>query len=181
MTLARFAWMKPTVNVLHAMRGIFCSHHQQYALTLVLRLDIGKIPRTTVAQLVIFIVRFALVRAMLNALHAIQGILSTHQQICALTLVQLDIGRTPRITYAHPAILPAWFVWMGPILNALLAKQGILSNRHRQYALILVQLDIGKIQRAAFARLAMLLVRFALERAIINAQPAILDILSTRR
>ena len=168
--LAQFVRAKPILNVLPANRDIFFNRHQQYVLTLVPLLGIGRTPQITFAGDAILHVMLAQAQATLNALPVIQDTFCNRLQQHALILVQTGIGKTLQITFAFSAILFVLLVLAGPILNVLLANRGIFCNRHQQYVLTLVPLlDIGKIPQTTFALNAMMPAQLARMRVILNA------------
>ena len=176
MLLALRVQAQVILNAPRVIQDIFSNHHQQYALTLVRQPDIGRTTQITFVLLAMLLVQFVQVQVIQNALPANRGIsYNQHlQPLHALTLVrQLDIGETLQVTLAFSAILLVQFVRMGPTLNAPRVIQDIFCNLHQQYVLTLVrQPDIGRTTQIAFARLAMLLVRFVQVQVIQNALPA---------
>lgn len=183
--LVRLVRVEPTLNALPVMQGIFYSLHlQQQRVLILVRLGIGKSPHQVVARLATLVVRFVLVQVISYALPAIQDIFySLHlQQHACSTPVQLDIGRTPQITFARLVILLVLTVRAQAILNVPFANQGISCNHRVQHALILVQMGIGRIQRVALmsACPAMPLVRCVSIQVIPNALLASQDIFSNQ-
>ena len=124
--------------------------------------------------LVILLALSAQAQAILNALHANQGIFCSlrPQQQPALTHAQLDIGRTLQIMFVNLVILLALLVQAQVILNAPLAVLGIFSSHHQQLVSTLVQLDMVETLQLKLVYNAIFLVQVVLEQEIINVSLA---------
>ena len=89
------------------------------------------------------IVQFVQVQLILLVLPVEQGTTCSQllQQQHVFPLVQLNIGRILRISFARLVMLLALLVQGQTTINALLAKRDTFCSRHQQYVLILVQMD----------------------------------------
>ena len=114
-----------------------------------------------------------------NAQHANRDIsCNLHLQCARIHAQRLDIIRTPLITFAQLAMLPALRVQARVILNAPLAIQGISCSPllHQQLVSTLVQLDMVETLQLTPVYSAIFLVQVVLEQKIINVSHANQDI-----
>ena len=113
----------------------------------------------------------------MNAPLAIQGIFCSppRNQRLVLILVHLDIGRTSQITYVILAMLLVQHARVLSIHNVPHATQIIIFSHHppAQHAIALVRTDTGVTMQAKNANLVIILARFVLVQAIIDAPLAI--------
>ena len=133
MFLVQVVLEQEIINVSLANQGIFCSRRQQQlVLTVVLQLDIGRIPQTTNACLAILLAQLVRTEAMSYVQIAKLDISCSRHQQYAWTLVrQLDIGKTQQITFAQVVMFLVHNAQVLSTLNAPLALQ-VMFCSHRQ-------------------------------------------------
>ena len=121
-SLARFVWAEPTLNVLDANQGITCNH-QQLVIAIVHLITVGTLLFLVVLS-VMYRAQLVRAQAILNVLPASRGIFCNQhrRKQHVLILVQVDIGRTLQTTFAQNAMLLVQSARMGPILNVLPAN-----------------------------------------------------------
>ena len=157
MLLAPIAQAQTAINVVPAAQSTFNTHRRRQHALILVQEDTMELPVKLVLS-VIRIVQFVRLQAIIIVLPVKQG--TTCSQLLqqhALTLVQVELGRTLRIRFVHLVTLLALPVRAQTTINVLPAKQGTLGNLHRQYVLPLAQTDTMELP-VILVRVAMLIV-----------------------
>ena len=110
MVLVRLAQVQRTQSAQRAVRGFFCNHCQQLALTLV-QLDMVETLQLTLVCNAILLVRLAQVQITISVQPATQDIFCNRgRQRVSSILVRMGLGRIAQITFVRRAMLLARFV-----------------------------------------------------------------------